>query len=288
MKNTTETNFKKFADVFTNNSNLEDIKTKTEIDQELDTKTIEGSKDIKLEQEKVKAGDDDEKETSKSVSNSLEEEVKKLKKRLDESQTWGHKKNLAYVNAKKKVGEFLKKLNEDELLTSDELNNVLSHFDNIDTQEETSNSNEKSKFNNIKEKLDNEFSVFKKYAKVENAEDKYNAFFYFWPMLGSKEQEKLSVYFEEESADVAIDQIMSMGEQLYDNLYKGIEKHGGIMTYVKSLNEKNEKLQTKINELEKNLDNTTDVVYSRSINSKVQEKQNSTNKQSLVDIWRNG
>ena len=106
-------------------------------------------------------------------------------------------------------------------------------------------------------------------------------------MLGSKEQEKLSVYFEEESADIAIDQIMSMGEQLYNNLYKGIEKHGGIIDYVKSLNEKNEKLQTKINELEKNLDNTTDIVYNRSINSKAQEATKKDNK-SLSDIWRFG
>lgn len=287
MENTTQNNFDKLANIFTNNINIEDVTTQDESIQEADIETAKGGNDIKQD-EKDKKIESDKSEETKKVSGELEDEIKKLKKRLDESQTWGHKKNLAYVNAKKKVSEFLKKLNEDELLTPDELNNVLSYFDNVDTEEEVTNSNEKSKFNSVKEKLDNEFSVFKKYAKVENAEDKYNAFFYFWPMLGSKEQEKLSVYFEEEPADIAIDQIMSMGEQLYNNLYKGIEKHGGIIDYVKSLNEKNEKLQTKIKELEENLDNTTDSVYSRSINSKVQEEQNTSSKKSLADIWRNG
>ncbi len=287
MENTTQNNFDKLANIFTNNINIEDVTTQDESIQEADIETAKGGNDIKQD-EKDKKIESDKSEETKKVSVELEDEIKKLKKRLDESQTWGHKKNLAYVHAKKKVGEFLKKLNEDEILTPDELNNVLSYFDNVDTEEEANSSNEKSKFNNVKEKLDNEFSVFKKYAKVENAEDKYNAFFYFWPMLGSKEQEKLSVYFEEEPADIAIDQIMSMGEQLYNNLYKGIEKHGGIIDYVKSLNEKNDKLQTKIKELEKNLDNTTDKVYSRSINSKVQEERNTSSKQSLADIWRNG
>lgn len=287
MENTTQNNFDKLANIFTNNINIEDVTTQDESIQDADIETDKGGNDIKQD-EKDKKIESDKSEETKKVSGELEDEIKKLKKRLDESQTWGHKKNLAYVHAKKKVGEFLKKLNEDEVLTPDELNNVLSYFDNVDTEEEVTSSNEKSKFNNVKEKLDNEFSVFKKYAKVENAEDKYNAFFYFWPMLGSKEQEKLSVYFEEEAADIAIDQIMSMGEQLYNNLYKGIEKHGGIIDYVKSLNEKNDKLQTKIKELEKNLDNTTDTVYSRSINSKVQEERNTSSKQSLADIWRNG
>lgn len=287
MENTTQNNFDKLANIFTNNINIEDVTTQDESIQEADIETAKGDNDIKQD-EKDKEVESDKQEDAKKVSSELEEENKKLKKRLDESQTWGHKKNLAYVHAKKKVGEFLKKLNEDEILTPDELNNVLSYFDNVDTEEEATSSNEKLKFNNVKEKLDNEFSVFKKYAKVENAEDKYNAFFYFWPMLGSKEQEKLSVYFEEEEASVAIDQIMSMGEQLYNNLYKGIEKHGGIIDYVKSLNEKNDKLQTKIKELEKNLDNTTDSVYSRSINSKVQAEQNTSSKKSLADIWRNG
>ena len=281
----TAVNFDKLANIFTNN-NTDTGDTEVSNDEKnLSEETTKELVDLEESKEKLTNSKTDDK-AAEEKSN-YEEEIKKLKKRLDESQNWGHKKNAAYVHAKKKVGEFLKKLNEDEILTPDELNNVLSYFDNVDSEEGATSSNEKSKFNNVKEKLDNEFSVFKKYAKVENAEDKYNAFFYFWPMLGSKEQEKLSVYFEEEPADVAIDQIMSMGEQLYNNLYKGIEKHGGIIDYVKSLNEKNEKLQTKINELEKNLDNTTDIVYNRSINSKAQEATKKDNK-SLSEIWRFG
>ena len=281
----TAVNFDKLANIFTNNNADTGDTEVSNDDKNISEETTKELVDLEESKEKLtnsKTGDKDAEEKP-----NYEEEIKKLKKRLDESQNWGHKKNAAYVHAKKKVGEFLKKLNEDEILTPDELNNVLSYFDNVDSEEGATSSNEKSKFNNVKEKLDNEFSVFKKYAKVENAEDKYNAFFYFWPMLGSKEQEKLSVYFEEESADIAIDQIMSMGEQLYNNLYKGIEKHGGIIDYVKSLNEKNEKLQTKINELEKNLDNTTDIVYNRSINSKAQEATKKDNK-SLSEIWRFG
>lgn len=281
----TAVNFDKLANIFTNNNTDTGDTEASNDEKNVSEETTKELVDLEKSKEKLTDSKTDDKGAEEKPN--YEEEIKKLRKRLDESQNWGHKKNLAYVNAKKKVGEFLKKLNEDEILTPDELNNVLSYFDNVDAEEETTSSNAKSKFNNVKEKLDNEFSVFKKYAKVENAEDKYNAFFYFWPMLGIKEQEKLSVYFEEESADIAIDQIMSMGEQLYNNLYKGIEKHGGIIDYVKSLNEKNEKLQTKINELEKNLDNTTDIVYNRSINSKAQEATKKDNK-SLSDIWRFG
>jgi hypothetical protein len=283
----TTTNFEKLANIFTNNINIDDTKASTESNQNLDTEEAKDSNNTKQVKEEKEVVSDKPEETKK-LSGESEDEIKKLQKRLDESQAWGHKKNAAYVHAKKKVGEFLNKLSQDELLTKGELDGVLSYFDNVDNEETDTNSNEKAKINNVKEKLDNEFSIFKKYAKVENADDKYNAFFYFWPMLGSKEQEKLSIYFEEEEASVAIDQIMSMGGELYDNLYKGIEKHGGIIDYVKSLNQKNEKLQTKINELEKSLDNTTDFVHSRSINSKVQEKQNSTNNRTLADIWRNG
>jgi hypothetical protein len=285
METTTTTNFDKLANIFTNNDSALDtsVTVATESDsQELPDTPIK-TKESKEELNAPEA----EKDGKVDSKIDYESEAKKLQKRLDESQTWGHKKNLAYVNAKKKVGDYLKKLSEDEVLTKDDLDSVLSYFEYNENDTVDLPSTEEAKFKTAKDKLDHEFSVFKKYAKIDNAEEKYNAFFYFWPLLDVKEQENLAIYLQEESGEVAIDKIMSMGEKLYDNLYRGMEKHGNIIDYVQHLSKSNEELQTKIKELEGKLDNTTEVVYSRSINSKVQEESRKDNK-SLSDIWRSG
>lgn len=280
----TAINFDKLANIFTNNNDdteFSEVSSDDKNTSEESTKQL-----VETEKPKEKLTDSKIEENSSEEKANYEEENKKLKKRLDESQNWGHKKNLAYVHAKKKVGDFLKKLGEDEVLTKDELDNVLSYFDNIDT-EETATSDEGLKFKSVKEKLDREFSVFKKYTKEENVEEKYNAFFYFWPLLDVEEQEKLALYLEEESSEVVIDKIMSTGAKFYDSLYKGAQKHGSIINYIESLNKANEELQTKIKELSTKLDDTTEVVYNRSINSKAQEATKKDNK-SLSDIWRFG
>lgn len=211
-----------------------------------------------------------------------------LKKRLEESRAWGHKKNIAYVHAKRKITDFLSKLQEDGALSEEETKTALSYFDAKEDDIETKGAEKQANpFIDLKQKLDKEFSLFKKYAKIEEAEDKYNSFFYFWPMLDAKEQEQIITYLEEESTDVALDKIMSTGSELYDNLYKGMNKNGGIIPYIKSLTNENLKLNEKIKQLKAELDNTEGVVYSRSTNSKVINSSNSLANKSFADIWRN-
>ena len=196
---------------------------------------------------------------------------------------------MAYVNAKKKVNEYLHKLAEDGTLAEEDKATILEIFNSKDIEEDSpESSNKTNPFVELKGKLDKEFSVFKKYAKIEEADEKYNSFFYFWPLMDNQEQEETLTYFEEESPEVALDKIMSVGSDLYENLFKGMSTKGGIIPYIKSLSSENKKLTEKLNKLESELDSTAGKIYNRSISSKVSNLQNPGSDKSYSDIWKNG
>ena len=274
-----------FAKIFTgHNGNKKD-----ELDQATNIVEVNKNQDERTEVDiKDKKVTKQSKEDSASIENTEDKEDSvALKKRLEESRAWGHKKNIAYVHAKKKMTDFLSKLQEDGALSEEETQTALSYFDAKEEDiEAKATEKQANPFIDLKQKLDKEFSLFKKYAKIEEADDKYNSFFYFWPMLDIKEQEQIVTYLEEESTDVALDKIMSTGSELYDNLYKGMNKNGGIIPYIKSLTTENDKLNEKIKQLTAELDNTEGVVYSRSTNSKVINASNSLGNKSFADIWR--
>ncbi|MEA0970373.1 hypothetical protein Megvenef_00332 [Candidatus Megaera venefica] len=182
METTTTTNFANLANIFTNNDSAPD--TSVTVADESNSQELP---DTPIETKE-----------SKEELNTPEKDAKVDSKIDYES-------------------EAKKKLSEDEVLTKDDLDSVLSYFEYNENDTVDLPSTEEAKFKTAKDKLDHEFSVFKKYAKIDNAEEKYNAFFYFWPLLDVKEQEKLAIYLQEESGEVAIDKIMSMGEKLYDN-----------------------------------------------------------------------
>ncbi len=268
---------KELANIFTGDY---DESSDSQIEDEKQPEVKEEAKDDKEEQPKEVVKEE------KATKTDEQDDVKKLQKRLDESKSWAHKKNIAYVNAKKKVNDFLSKLQTDEVLSEEDASKVMSYFDSSDEEIDTESSAENS-FSTVKNKLDQEFAIFKKYAKIEDADEKYNSFFYFWPMFNAKEQEDLATYLQSESSDIAIDKIMLAGSELYDTMYKGAQKHGGVIDYVKSLNTTNAKLTDRIKELEAELANTTEKVYNRSVSSRVQEAQ-VNDSMSLNDIWRNG
>ena len=89
-----------------------------------------------------------------------------------------------------------------------------------------------------------------------------------------------------EAPEVIIDNIMLLGGDIHDNLYKGAQKSGGIIPFVKSLHSKIEKLEKRNKELETELDTTEGVVHNRSMNSKVSSLAPSRTKQTAAEIWQ--
>lgn len=267
-----------FEKIFTDNKVIEtpqDVK-------ETETKEQEETQDVKEIQEPAK----DEK-TSNDTSN-LQEEFKTLQKRLHDTKSWGHRKNAAYVNAKKKMGEFLNKLCENSLLEEAEVSEAMGYFDLKD--DDITSSEEQpavDQYKLLRDKLDQEFKVFKKYAKSDNLEEKYNSFFYFFPLFAQEDQDKLVTYLANESADVALDKVMITGTELYENLYEGATKHGDILEYLKTMRNENVKLSKKVKELESKLDDTTENFYNRSVKSRGSVA--TTDKtSSMKDIFVNG
>ena len=140
-------------------------------------------------EKEIDAADDSEtkvekKENIKKESN--EPNVKELEELINETKKWGQSKNKALLNTKKKVKEFLFKLQEDGVLPEDEAKNVIESFDIVDDTEDAENGENKTSANPfvvVKEKLDNEFKMFKRYNKDSNLEKKYHAFYSFFPMM---------------------------------------------------------------------------------------------------------
>jgi hypothetical protein len=274
-----------FAEIFSSAVTVEEVKEQDKPEAKLEAKGTK--KEALPEKEKKDTGVTTE---VASVDNTvdLKAEYESLQKRLDESRSWGHKKNVSYVNAKKKIGEFLSKLQEDEVISAEEVNQGLSFFDlSDDTQtEDKITETKENPYVTLKQNLDQEFSVFKKYAKLPNADEKYQSFFSFLPLFPPAEQEKMINYMTNEKTEVVIDNIMLLGAEIYDNLYIGAEKNGGVIPFVKSLHAEIKKLQDKNLELLEQLDVTEGKVYNRSINSKVSrlEPVKQINK---ADIWQN-
>lgn len=258
----------------------EGYKTKSKDDEVIKTESIEVKKEVKEDEdtEKSKSIETKEGETSKKDSEQSKgvkenkEDYELLKKQLSESKSWGHKKNIELVNAKKKVTDFLAKLEESGNIYEDDVKEALGFF-NVSDEEQSENVEEAHPYVTLKQNLDKEFGMFKKYSKISDADEKYNAYFSFLPLHSRAEQEKILTYLSEESPEKALEHIMDTGTELYEDLYKELDDKGGILPYVKSLKNKINKLDKKNKELESELAGTTEKVYPRSINSKVYNPQ---------------
>ena len=138
---------------------------------------------------------------------------------------------------------------------------MLSSFDSIEDEHEENTETEANPFVDIRQKIDNEFKTFKRYNKSNDLDEKYQAFYAFFPMMSEKEQEESFNYLNDSEPDVALDYIMTHGAELYETIFKGANEKGGILKYVKSLQNKLDKLEKKSKELESELDTTTKKVY---------------------------
>lgn len=245
-------------------------------------------KSAKNKQELAEESSEPEDLPKEEVRDDVKQELSIVKKALEDSKAWGHRKNSTLVNAKKKMEQFLGKLQENDVILEDEVKEALSFFNLADEEAGASQTQEAGgmhPFASLKQTLDKEFILFKKYSKTAEADEKYNAFFSFLTLNPPEEQEKILTYLQEESPEIVIDHIMSTGSELYEDLYKGLTEKGGILPYVKSLKAQVEKLGRKNKELMTELDNTTEKVYARSINSKASGpssvKKNSTSAEEI-------
>ena len=283
-----------FAKIFLGEVGSEDTKQK----EVLSHQDKKGEEPIKAEveneqeqediQEEPKTTEKSEEQQKDLLKADLKVEYESLKKQLNDAKSWGHKKNAAYINAKKKITDFLSKLQEDSLINEDEAGLALKAFDEAAISEEELQSNDKgNSYAQLKANLDKEFNIFKKYNKTSELDEKYQAFFGFFPLLPQDEQEKIVNYITSENPEVVIDHIITTGSEIYETVYKGATKSGGIIPFIKSLHAKIEKLEKRNKELESEVDTTEGIVHNRSINSKVSNLASTKQTKSFADIWQN-
>ena len=252
--------------------------------KKIEVKDEQEQEDIQEEPKTTEKSEEQQKELLKA---DLKVEYESLKKQLNDAKSWGHKKNAAYINAKKKITDFLSKLQEDSLINEDEASIALKAFDEQISEEEPQSNDKGNSYAQLKANLDKEFNIFKKYNKTSELDEKYQAFFGFFPLLPQDEQEKIVNYIQEESPEVAIDHIITTGSEIYETVYKGATKSGGIIPFIKSLHAKIEKLEKRNKELESEVDTTEGIVHNRSINSKVSNLASTKQTKSFADIWQN-
>ena len=253
--------------------------------KKVEVKDEQEQEDIQEEPKTTEKSEEQQKDLLKA---DLKVEYESLKKQLNDAKSWGHKKNAAYINAKKKITDFLSKLQEDSLINEDEAGLALKAFDEAAISEEELQSNDKgNSYAQLKANLDKEFNIFKKYNKTSELDEKYQAFFGFFPLLPQDEQEKIVNYITSESPEVVIDHIITTGSEIYETVYKGATKSGGIIPFIKSLHAKIEKLEKRNKELESEVDTTEGIVHNRSINSKVSNLAPTKQTKNFADIWQN-
>lgn len=268
-----------------NQSEVKSQPIETEEPKKVEVKNEQEQEDREEEPKTTEKAEEQQKELLKA---DLKLEYESLKKQLNDAKSWGHKKNAAYVNAKKKITEFLSKLQEDSLINEDEASYALKAFDEAAINEEEPLANQKgNSYAQLKANLDKEFNIFKKYNKTSELDEKYQAFFGFFPLLPADEQEKIVNYITSESPEVVIDHIITTGSEIYETVYKGATKSGGIIPFIKSLHAKIEKLEKRNKQLESEVDTTEGIVHNRSINSKVSNLAPTQKTKSFADIWQN-
>jgi hypothetical protein len=278
------------VNVDNNKETIEKEEVKNENEQKIKTREEREEREIREERKENPEKQEQEEERQKGLLKAdLKVEYESLKKQLNDSKSWGHKKNAAYIHAKKKITEFLSKLKEDALIGDDEISVALKAFDDtaINLEESKEEDNKGNSYADLKANLDKEFAIYKKYNKDSELDEKYQAFFGFIPLMPTEEQEKIVDYITSETPEVAIDHIITTGSDIYETLFKGSKKNGGIVPFVKSLHSKIEKLEQKIKDLQQELDTTEGTVHNRSINSKVSNLASTKPAKSFADIWQN-
>jgi len=269
--------------------NATEVSEKEKSDENIE-KVLEEPKDKKFKLLELDTNIEIKPKENKALEKEAEAEIDL--KRYRDALKWGHNKNRVLVETKKKISEFLEKKKEEGLIEEEEIEEIKGLFSkeldedflpepivkNVDMKSERAL--------NIKEKLDKEFKLYKKYNKDPNLDDIYDSFFeYGWAFEKPEEQEKLLDYFEsffekersneEDGPEAIIDYIIDSSQKLYGKVYSKIRKSGGVMEYILDADEEMAKLQSKIEKLEAKLKNSAEEIepvkkpaYAKSINSR--------------------
>lgn len=129
--------------------------------------------------------------------------------------------------------------------------------------------------NSLKEKLDNEFKIFQRYNKANDNIKNYQAFYQYFSLLTSKQQDDAILYMEDESPDEALNYVINQGTELRDIFGDIEEEDGGIIKHIKKLKKKLEKLEKNNTELASEIDSTTKKVYTKSDSKTKEDNGNS-------------
>jgi len=202
-------------------------------------------------------------ETTKPKQQEEDIDISSLKDSLLKTKKWGQEKNKKLLAQKRKISSFVSSLVEEGVLDQENTNGFLQSLDLDDEHEEEKEQDVANPYETLKSKLDDEFKVFKKYNRGSDLEEKYQAFYDFFPLLDAKQQEEAMEYIADEEPDVALDYVMTHGEDMYTSLYKGYKEKGSILKYVQHLQNKLNKLEKANTDLRSEVDVTTKKVYNK-------------------------
>jgi hypothetical protein len=207
--------------------------------------------------ENLKENDDKDDQTSSEQASpeleALRKKLEKTEKTLAENHKYGRSNAQKVRNAVKAVQRFA----DDGLLAEEEAKELLQtlHSEGEGTEEEEATRYQASPFAPIFKVANQELQNILKYTDDPHLQDKVNAFDYFLS-VGSKEE--IEQVFEDLS-DLLDDplklarKMLSIGRDVYEESYKGIKESGGFKNYLSAKDQEIEKLQKKLDKLEKKL-----------------------------------
>ncbi len=182
----------------------------------------------------------------------LRKKLEKVEKTLAENHKYGRSNAQKVKNAIKVAQRFV----DDGLLAEEEAKELLQtlHLEG-ETEEEDASRYQSSPFAPIFKVANKELQNILKYTDDEHLQDKVNAFDYFLS-VGSKEE--IEQVFEDlsELLDDPLKlarKMLSIGQDVYEESYKGIRQAGGFKNYLSVKDQEIEKLQKKLDKVEKKL-----------------------------------
>lgn len=256
--------------------NLDSVKPKFKFEEDLKTEPLKT--DPLKEDNQVKLDSSQNKEIEskdKAVDQKWLRQIDGLKQEVDNYKLSEHsnRKKLSYL--KNKLATKLNSFVEDGFLSEEEKLSLERDIDldNIDisaTQtDEKSIDSKKERYRKASASIHRELENYKKYNKTNKFADEYfDSFFTYYPLLSKKEKEKVDVYLFDSKPEDSLDYILVQGKEFYDNIGEGVKEHKSLTNYVKSLRKNLTESQIELKKLRGEMD---DVVHSAG-NSVKQQK----------------
>jgi hypothetical protein len=207
----------------------------------------------KGEDEPLKKEASDPKKQKEQKTDIEKPELEKLKKALNDSQKWGHTNNRRLKNVEK----IIKSLKEREVLNDDEFSE-LSNLLTSDVGDEIPESVKpvKNPLDNLTQIANKKLDDLREICEEDELFDKKIASFDHYVGSCSKEEIEDLVDDLEKLKDTPLKlakKMLSIGEAFYNDIGKDIDNAGGVKGLLSTKNAELEKMQKKIDKLEKKL-----------------------------------